>query len=71
MIPDHKDLKDLEPLGWIHTSPSETHMLSAFDSTLHAKMLMEHRNWDAESSIIVNCSFTTGSCSLSVYKLTP
>ena len=32
---------------------------------------MDNSNWDTDSSIIVTCSFTTGSCSLSVYKLTP
>ena len=39
---------------------------------MHAKLLlMDNSNWDTDSSIIVTCSFTTGSCSLSVYKLTP
>jgi len=33
--------------------------------------LAENTNWDVEASIIITCSFTTGSCSLSVYKLTP
>ena len=30
-LPDHPYLKDLEPLGWIHTQPGETSMLSPFD----------------------------------------
>lgn len=37
---------------------------------MHAKLLVENSTWDAEASIVVTCSFTTGSCSLSVYKLT-
>lgn len=69
-MPEHSYLKDMEPLGWIHTQPSETHALSAFDASIHSKLLVNNSNWDAEASIIVTCSFTTGSCSLSVYKLT-
>lgn len=32
---------------------------------------MDNNRLDPESSIIATCSFTTGSCSISVYKLTP
>lgn len=70
-IPEHMFLKELEPLGWIHTQPSETHSLSLFDAAMHSKLLLDNSNWDVTTSIIVNVSFTTGSCSLSVYKLTP
>jgi len=70
-IPEHTYLKDLEPLGWIHTQPSETNQLSPYDATLQARMVLENSTWDAESAIVITCSFTTGSCSLSVYKLTP
>ena len=34
-------------------------------------MISDNQTWDAEASIIITSSFTTGSCSLSVYKLTP
>lgn len=67
---EHSALKDLEPLGWIHTQPNETGQLVATDSTMHSKLIERH-SWDAEKSIIGTCSFTQGSCSLSVYKLTP
>ena len=70
-MPEHTYLKDMEPLGWIHTQPSESHALSAFDISFHSKLLSENNNWDVEASIIITCSFTTGSCSLSVYKLSP
>jgi pre-mRNA-processing factor 8 len=70
MAPEHPCLKDLEPLGWIHTAPAETHALSPFSASMHAKLLQSNVNWDAEASVIATCSFTTGSCSLSVYKLT-
>lgn len=70
-LPDHAATKDMEPLGWLHTQPNETGQLAAIDATTHAKMLSSHAGWDAESSVIGTCSFTQGSCSLSVYKLTP
>ena len=69
-MPEHTYLKDMEPLGWIHTQPSESHALSSFDASIHSRLLVENTNWDVESSIIITSSFTTGSCSLSVYKLT-
>ena len=59
----------MEPLGWIHTAPTETHALSPYSAQMHYKLLVNNSNWDAESAIIATCSFTTGSCSLSVYKL--
>lgn len=70
MAPEHPCLKDLEPLGWIHTAPAETHALSPFSASMHSKLLVSNPNWDTEASVIATCSFTTGSCSLSVYKLT-
>jgi len=33
------------------------------------KQLVNNQDWDAETSVVATCSFTTGSCSLSVYKL--
>ena len=39
--------------------------------TSHAKMLEAHKTWDGERCIVVTCSFTPGSCSLTAYKLTP
>jgi len=41
------------------------------DVTMHAKMLEMHKSWDGERCIVVTCSFTPGSCSLTAYKLTP
>ncbi|PHJ21003.1 pre-mrna-processing-splicing factor 8 [Cystoisospora suis] len=70
-LPDHPYLNDLEPIGWIHTQPNETPQLSPGDVTAHAKILNENKTWDAASTVIVTCSFTPGSCSLTAYKLTP
>ncbi|OMJ15120.1 Pre-mRNA-processing-splicing factor 8 [Smittium culicis] len=77
-LPMHPYLDDLEPLGWIHTMPNELPMLSPHDTALHSKLLVSSTNphfskkkWDSESSIVITCAFTPGSCSLSAYKLTP
>ena len=70
-LPDHDYLKDLEPLGWIHTQPNETPQLPPVDVVTHARILETNRSWDGERCIILACAFTPGSCSLTAYKLTP
>jgi pre-mRNA-processing factor 8 len=70
-MPDHPYLSDLEPLGWIHTQPTELPQLASQDIAIHSKFLSENENWDGEKSIIMTCSFTPGSCTLTAYKLTP
>lgn len=69
--PAHDYLKNLVPLGWIHTQPSETSQLTPVDAITHAKFLSGNTTWDAENSIVLTCSFTPGSCSLTGYRLTP
>ena len=69
--PEHSYLKDYEPLGWIHTQPVETGQLSAYDVQLHSKLLTERNIMDVETSIVLTCSFTQGSCTLCGYRLTP
>jgi len=70
-LPSHEFLDDLEPLGWLHTQPSETPQPPPGDIVSHARILGENQSWDGEKTIIVACSFTPGSCSISAYKLTP
>jgi pre-mRNA-processing factor 8 len=70
-LPEHDYLSDLEPLGWIHTQPNESSQLQPQDCTQHAKILEQNSSWDGEKSIILTCSFTPGSCSLTAYKITP
>ena len=41
------------------------------DVTAHAKMLEANKSWDGERCVVITCSFTPGSCSLTSYKLTP
>jgi len=43
--------------------------LSPYDISLHARMITENSNWDAEKCIVLTVSFTPGSCSLTAYKL--
>merc|ERR1719253_1325131 len=70
-LPEHEYLKDMEPLGWMHTQPNESSMLGPADVTMHAKLLSDHRSWVADQCIVLTCSFTPGSCSLTAYRLTP
>jgi pre-mRNA-processing factor 8 len=70
-LPEHGLLEDLEPLGWIHTQPTELPQLPAQDVLFHSKVMAENPSWDGEKSVIITCSFTPGSCSLTAYKLTP
>ena len=68
-MPDHEYLEDLEPLGWIHTQPNELRQLSPYDVTKHGHIMQENENWDGDKTIIITCSFTPGSCSLTAYKV--
>lgn len=70
-LPEHDYLEDLEPLGWLHTQPNETPQLPPQDVCAHAKILESNKAWDGEKCIVLTCSFTPGSCSLTAYKLTP
>jgi|TARA_B110000971_G_scaffold113635_1_gene116597 pre-mRNA-processing factor 8 len=70
-LPEHEYLEDLEPLGWLHTQPNETPSLPPQDVVQHAKILETHKSWNGEKCVVLTCSFTPGSCSLTAYKLTP
>lgn len=70
-LPQHDFLEGLEPLGWLHTQPSELPQLPAHDVLTHARIMSENNSWDGEKAIILTCSFTPGSCSLTAHKLTP
>nr|2P87_A Chain A, Pre-mRNA-splicing factor Prp8 [Caenorhabditis elegans] len=70
-LPDHELLRDFEPLGWMHTQPNELPQLSPQDVTTHAKLLTDNISWDGEKTVMITCSFTPGSVSLTAYKLTP
>jgi pre-mRNA-processing factor 8 len=70
-LPESDYLADLTPLGWIHTQPNELPHLSPFDVFAHAGIMAANKSWDAEKAVVIACSFTPGSCSLSAYRLTP
>jgi len=75
-LPEHELLKDMEPLGWIHTQPTEliqknVQVLPAPDTVLHAGIIEDNKDvWSGQSEIIITTSFTQGSCSLTAYRLT-
>ena len=56
-IADHPSLKDLEPLGWIHTQPNELPQLPPQDLVMHSKLIHENNNWDGEKTIVVLCFY--------------
>ena len=71
MFPEHDSIEDLEPLGWIHTQPSEVKHLTPFAAMMHASRTVESDGkWDGTKEIIMSCAFTPGSCSLAAYRLT-
>ncbi len=69
-IPDHELLDNLEPLGWLHTQPSELPSLPSIDVITHSKLLNNNNKLLGNKSIILTCAFTPGSCSLSANKIT-
>ena len=69
--PRHEYLGGLEPLGWIHTQPTELPHMAPQDLIMHAGIMAENTEWDGEKTIAISCSFTPGSVSLTAYKLTP
>jgi pre-mRNA-processing factor 8 len=54
----------------MHTQPNELPQLSPQDVTMHSKIIHQNQ-WDGERSVIITCSFTPGSVSLTAYRLTP
>ncbi|KAG5176712.1 NUC071 domain-containing protein [Tribonema minus] len=70
MLPDHEYLEELEPLGWLHTQPNELPQLPPGDVVAHARITADNKSWDPEKTVVITCSFTPGSCSLTAYKLT-
>ena len=55
ILPSHEYLKDMEPLGWIHTQPNELPQLSPQDITTHARVMADNPAWDGEKTIIITC----------------
>ncbi|KAJ5888218.1 hypothetical protein N7495_008259 [Penicillium taxi] len=70
-LPQHDYLKDMEPLGLIHTiSGNEPPYMSAADVTQHARLMDAHPSW-TESTVTMTVSFIPGSVSLAGWSLTP
>uniref|UniRef100_A0AC35TUB0 MPN domain-containing protein n=1 Tax=Rhabditophanes sp. KR3021 TaxID=114890 RepID=A0AC35TUB0_9BILA len=69
-IPKHEMLKDMEPLGWIHTQPNDLQHLSPVSVIAHSRILTTNSEWDGERTVCITSSFTPGSVSMAAYKLT-
>ena len=70
-LPDEDYLNDMEPFGIIHTQSTESNQLTPYDAIMQSKLIKNGKNFDAESTICITCSFVTGSCFLTSYRLTP
>lgn len=68
-IPANEYLKNLEPLGWIHTLAIDSNVISPIDITVHSHLVKRFK-WDLSTAIDLIVSFTTGSVSLSGYSIT-
>ena len=69
-LPEDENLADMEPLGIIHTQAAENNQMTPYDAIMQAKLIKNGKNFDAESTICITCSFVTGSCYLTAYRLT-
>ncbi|KAF2727175.1 putative pre-mRNA splicing factor [Polyplosphaeria fusca] len=70
-LPQHEYLKDLEPLGIVHTvSGKEPPFMQSNDVSQHAKMMHQHETWD-KKTITMTVNFAPGSVSLAAWGLTP
>ena len=70
-LPRHDYLKNMEPLGIIHTlSGNEPHFMTAMDVTQHSRLMNAHSSWD-KKTVTMTVTFTPGSVSLSAWALTP
>jgi len=72
-LPEHDLLRDMEPLGWVHTQPVVARdllrQLPPQDVIQHAR-ITENRGWDPERCVVLSCVFTPASCSLSAFRVT-
>jgi len=75
-LPDDELLKDMIPLGWMHTQPNEliqngVQVLPASDVVTHSTIISDNPNsWTGKDEIVITTSFTQGSCSLTTYRVT-
>jgi pre-mRNA-processing factor 8 len=67
-LPEHEYLKDLEPLGWMHTQPNELPQLSPQDVTMHAGILDRNKSWDMDRCVLITVRHASG-CSFAHARL--
>ncbi|KAF5102774.1 hypothetical protein D0Z00_000266 [Geotrichum galactomycetum] len=71
-LPDSDEplLEGLEPLGWVHTSATESPFMTPIEVTTQAGIMKENETWDSKA-IAMTVSFTPGSITLSAFSLSP
>ena len=69
-VPSHELLEEYEPLGWLHTQPSELPQVPPEDVVSHSSMMSRNPQWQADKTVVLTCAFTPGSCSLSAHHIT-
>lgn len=69
-LPESEVLKDMIPLGWIHTQPKEYSQLLQQDLFMHTRIMKRHKEWTSSDTAIITCSFTPGSINLAGFKIT-
>ena len=67
-LPAHEYLKEMEPLGWMHTQPNELPQLSPQDVTLHARVMADNPIWDPEKTIVITCRWGGGGRVFGVHR---
>ena len=65
--PDHEYLRDLEPLGWIHTQPNETPHLPPQDCAKHAQIL--EKNCVSLIFVLLSASACSPRCARAILSL--
>jgi pre-mRNA-processing factor 8 len=69
MTPEHNYLEEFEPLGWLHTQPTDFTEMTVNDLVAHSRMLSIFSSWCGEKCICLTVAFTPGSCTLTGYRL--
>ncbi|KAF5094028.1 hypothetical protein D0Z03_002214 [Geotrichum reessii] len=67
---DEPLLEGLEPLGWVHTSATESPFMTPVEVTTQAGIMKDNESWDSKA-IAMTVSFTPGSITLSAFSLSP
>ncbi|EEA07181.1 Mov34/MPN/PAD-1 family protein [Cryptosporidium muris RN66] len=68
-LPKHSMLSDLEFLGFMHTQVIESEYLTPYDVVYMSRIVQENPEVSTANPVVVRCSFTPGSTTLSALKI--